>query len=378
MKRIMLNLLAVTDGGQVTRAREFLSRFRKFDSNSNLIILRRKGTLAFCDNVENKTIVDVSIGDSVLRPWLRLAWENFNLKSVVKNYSPNVYLSFSHYLPSAIGKDVVTILGVTNMAPFSPGALSRDRLWLKVKMIILRHGIVSSAKKATHVIALSNLCRNTLIDSGVHGDKISVINNGVNQPQGNCLGSISEAGVPSDFILYVSSFFHYKNFKLLIRAYGALPDEIVRAFPLVLVGRIDDVKYYNQLQFLVERLNLSGRVKFVDVVEKNKLELYYRSASLFVFPSLIENCPNILLEALSFGCPILCSSAQPMEEFGGSAVTYFDPYSELDLSKLIHGCLDNPIILQEMKELSRERSKCFSWDVFTESVVNLTKVNGPL
>jgi len=60
-----------------------------------------------------------------------------------------------------------------------------------------------------------------------------------------------------------------------------------------------------------------------------------------------------------------------MKEFGGDAVAYFDPYSEVELSKLMQRTLDDPEALRKMSELSRERSKRFSWDLFTESVVDL-------
>jgi len=371
MSRILINLLAVTDGGQVTRANEFLNRFGTYDGESTLTILRRSGTLPFCDSISNATVINVAIGDSALRPWVRLFWENVNLRLVLKEIRPEIYLSFSHYLPSSIGRDVITILGVTNLAPFSPMALSKERFGMKVKMKLLRYGIISSARKASHVVALSNLCKQILINHGINKKNITVINNGVNHPQSEDRCLKSDLNVQKKFILYVSSFFHYKNFKLLINAYAALSDDMREEYQLVLVGRVDDVAYFNELHVLVDTLNLREKIKFVDVVQREKLEVYYETSSLFVFPSLIENCPNILLEALSFGCPILCSSAEPMKEFGGDAVAYFDPYSEVELSKLMQRTLDDPEALRKMSELSRERSKRFSWDLFTESVVDL-------
>ena len=193
-------------------------------------------------------------------------------------------------------------------------------------MKILRYGIISSARKASHVVALSNLCQQILINHGINERNITVINNGVNHPQNEDRCLKSDLNVQKKFILYVSSFFHYKNFKLLINAYAALSDDMREEYQLVLVGRVDDVAYFNELHVLVDTLKLQDKIKFVDVVQREKLEVYYETSSLFVFPSLIENCPNILLEALSFGCPILCSSAEPMKEFGGDAVAYFDPY----------------------------------------------------
>ena len=374
MSTIMLNLLAVTDGGQVTRASEFLNIFRNYDSESSLVVLRRKGTLPFCDLIENTKIIDVEISNSIFRPWFRLFWENINLRFIVKNIQPEIYISFSHYLPTSIDKSVTSIIGVTNLAPFTPLALSKEKFTMKVKMKILRYSIISSAKKATHVIALSKLCKSILINHGIKSKNITVINNGVNNTNNDStISPIDSYSIESNFILYVSSFFHYKNFEILIKSYGILSKKMINNYQLVLIGRVHDESYYKDLKVLVRKLNIEDRVVFIPEIKREELVYFYKNTTLFIFPSLIENCPNILLEALSFGCPILCSSAKPMPEFGGSAVSYFNPHSVSSLHRIMVSTINNQNILSKMKNMSLNRSKVYSWNLFTKSVVDLIK-----
>lgn len=369
MSTILLNLLAVTDGGQVTRAREFLNLFRKYDNDSNLIVLRRKDTLSFCNSVQNIKIKDIELTNSILRPWARLFWENVNLRFFLKVKPIDIYISFSHYLPTSIDNSVISIIGVTNLAPFTPLAMVNEKFTMRLKMKLLRYSIISSAKKATHVIALSKLCKSTLINNGVKSSNITVINNGVNASN-NIKIKLSHT-IESNYILYVSSFFHYKNFEILIKSYGLLSEEIRNNYKLVLIGRVHDYSYYEDLKALVRKINLENRVVFIAELKREELSYFYKNASLFVFPSLIENCPNILLEALSFGCPILCSSAHPMPEFGGNSVIYFNPYSVLHLQRIMESTLINQNTMVILKNKSLNRSKLYSWDMFTKSVIDL-------
>ena len=182
-KKIILNLLAVTDGGQVTRSKAFLRNFDKFDSSSELIILKRKGTLDFCHEIENIShkIIEVSLGGPMLRAWRRLFWENTILKIIIQKENPQIYLTFSHYIPRTIKKDIFSIMGVTNLAPFSSLLLVNELVSMRIKMKLLKRSILTSAKRANTVISLSKKCKEMLEINGVKGEKIKVVPNGLDK-----------------------------------------------------------------------------------------------------------------------------------------------------------------------------------------------------
>ena len=335
---ILLNLLAVTDGGQVTRAKAFLSKFGDHDTLSKLIIVKRKGSLKFCEELEGVKIIDINLGNSFLRPWLRLVWENTLLKLIVIKEEPNIYLTFSHYLPLSISSKIYSIVGVTNLAPFIKESMKNEPLLMKIKMDILKIGIIASAKRAARVIALSQKCKEMLNSSGVNPSKISIISNGVevqndSQPSENLC--MNKYGITTDYLLYVSSFFPYKKFETVIDAYSLLPAEQQNNFCLMLVGRVQDKNYYDQLINLVARKGLNNKIVFIPEVSRDELLDLYKSSHIFIFASSVENCPNILLEAMSCGCCILCSSDEPMPEFGQASVEYFNSSNSEELSKKI-------------------------------------------
>ena len=81
-----------------------------------------------------------------------------------------------------------------------------------------------------------------------------------------------------------------------------------------------------------------------------------------VFASEAENCPNVLLEAMAAGKPILCSRRPPMPEFGGDAVWYFEPSSVDELSAQLLRLLREPDTRAALGARAAERSRRFDWD----------------
>lgn len=60
-----------------------------------------------------------------------------------------------------------------------------------------------------------------------------------------------------------------------------------------------------ELKALVESLGLSGSVTFVGRVDNDRMPELYRSADVAINPSLIDNMPNSVLEALASGVPVV-------------------------------------------------------------------------
>lgn len=374
MAGILLNLLAATAGGQIARAEAFLQRFRRYNPDVRLVILKDSQALPFCENAPDWEVKNVSIGTGRLRALRRMAWENVFLPNLMRKEKLDAYLTFSHYLPACLGSNVRSIVGVSNLAPFSAAAWNVESNAVRLKMWLLRRSILSSAKRADRVIALSNACKRVLVGCGVDTSKISVIPNGVApcSPDG---GADLPPALPFDmpYILSVSHFHRYKNFDRLVEAYELLPADLRRRYCLVIVGKAYDAKYFGQIEELVAKSGMGARIFIIPGMERVQLDSLYRNASLFVFPSLIENSPNILLEAMAYGLPILASNVEPMLEFGGDGIRYFDGFSAMDLTRRMTEMLSDVEGTADLRQRATMRSKEYSWDAFTESVVDLCR-----
>jgi glycosyltransferase involved in cell wall biosynthesis len=238
-------------------------------------------------------------------------------------------------------------------------------------MLLLRRTILSSASRADRVLALSETCRDILIDNGISQEKIVVAPNGVDPSWGyhNKTIKIGEAfGIRKSFLLYVSHFYRYKNHFRLLDAFKMLPKTFKESHQLVLVGKPSDMEYYLEVQRYINISGLKNEVIQIPGLSQPQLKVLYQSTALFIFPSLIENSPNSLLEAMMAGSPVIAGSRAPMREFCGTAAIYFDPLSVIDIRNKIVMLLENDDLRHCMRRHSVEQAGKYTWDDFVRVV----------
>jgi glycosyltransferase involved in cell wall biosynthesis len=370
--RILVNLLAGNSGGQVTRAVEFFERINSFLPNATFIVIKETNSLAELKVSKNILVKNIRLGGSITGVIRRLWWENIFLKRVLAQNQANVYLTFSHYLP-AIRLPLPTVVGVSNLAPFSKEAFMSEGILVRLKLLILRLTILSSVNRATRVLALSKTCKSILVECGTSADKISVASNGVDkfweEPALQLPTSLGDY-CNEPYFLYVSHFHRYKNHIRLVKAFFHLPNHLKSSYRLVLIGQPANLRYYKEVLSLIDFLDLRDRVVVVPGATKSILRSAYQGCSLFLFPSLIENSPNILLEAMRSGAPVLSSDFLPMPEFCGSSVIYFDALDELSMSAAIECALGSKISLEDLVVKSKGRSVKYTWDIFCQRVAS--------
>ena len=161
----------------------------------------------------------------------------------------------------------------------------------------------------------------------------------------------------------MSSIDRYKAQMEVVRAYGILKAQCKKLPKLVLVGPVNDAKYERDVRAEVRRLGLCANVVLAGPVPYSELPATYQHASLHIFASESENCPNILLEAMASGKPVLSSMIAPMPEFGTDAVEYFDPRDPHDLAEKIETLLGSPVRMAELARRAELRARDFDWTV---------------
>ncbi|RZJ90430.1 MAG: glycosyltransferase family 4 protein [Chryseobacterium sp.] len=110
------------------------------------------------------------------------------------------------------------------------------------------------------------------------------------------------------FIIAVGRLTHVKGFDQLIDAFSNIDNDSV---DLLIVGGGEE---YENLDRQIKSLEISDRVILVGA--KDNLQDYYSQAELLVLSSRNEGYPNVLIEAMSFGCPCIAMDC----EFGPSEI----------------------------------------------------------
>jgi glycosyltransferase involved in cell wall biosynthesis len=176
-----------------------------------------------------------------------------------------------------------------------------DRKSWKIKLSdIVLNSIVNK------VIAVSSHVKKSLKDyQGIYARRMVVLPNGVeafsNQKE---LSLKFTEGKKSFDILNVGSMKNSNKgqgnlIKILHQLKQKHSDLDIR---LILIG---DGKLRKDFQDLVDKYNLKRQVVFTGMLDKVELNKYYSTANVFILNSDNEGCPNVVLEAMSFGLPVI-------------------------------------------------------------------------
>ncbi len=130
---------------------------------------------------------------------------------------------------------------------------------------------------------------------------------------------------------------------------------------MLLVGEADNV-FGDQVRSVVKENGLDERVLITGTISYLELPNLYHHATINLFASSCENCPNIFLEALGAGRPVLSSDIMPMPEFGGDSVEYFTPTDSIDIHRALNEVLMDESKLSQLAKLAGKRSAAFNWE----------------
>ena len=139
---------------------------------------------------------------------------------------------------------------------------------------------------------------------------VSVIPNGVDTElfQPRAASSISSQPGESLHVLFVGRFHEQKNLEFLFRQIARLGAD---SFELHLVGDGPEEK---RLRSLAGQLGIEKSIVWHGWVARTALPGTYQSSDCLVNPSLYEGMPNVVLEAMACGLPVLASNIKGHDE----------------------------------------------------------------
>jgi len=112
-------------------------------------------------------------------------------------------------------------------------------------------------------------------------------------------------------ILFVSRLIERKGLQFIIPQLKKIQDSTEKSVKLIVVG---DGPYRETLERIAEENHVSDIVEFVGQKGKEEIVPFYQNADLFILPSSKEGMPNVVLEAMACGLPIIMTPCEGSAE----------------------------------------------------------------
>lgn len=278
--------------------------------------------------------------------------------------SADLSVFFNYIVPPHIsGKVITTIHDMTYLRfPETVEAKNLRRL---------RKGMSYSIKRSDHILTVSEFSKREIIELlGVPEEKISVVPNAAPMPQkGMEFASCAQKfGITGPYLFYVGNIEPRKNLARLIGAYAQLKREKGIPHQLVLAGG----KGWGNEEIHQTASGVEG-VLFTGYLTEAEKATLYQNAEAFVFPSLYEGFGIPPLEAMSYGCPVVCANAASLPEVVGDAAELVDPLSEVDIARGIWRVLSDRERAAELVRRGYKQIKEYTWDASAEKLRQVCK-----
>ncbi len=184
---------------------------------------------------------------------------------------------------------------------------------------------------------------------GLTPEMISPVPLGVAPPRAPRRPKIDPAGY-GRFVLYVGGAERRKNLATLFAALARMPGEPAPA--LVLIGSAG--------------FGLPAppgvRIEALGEVDDDTLAAFYRSCAAFAYPSLYEGFGLPILEAMSYGAPVVAARSSSLPEAGGDAAMYVEPLDDGGFATAFTRILNDVPFAEDLRARGRARAAELTWE----------------
>jgi glycosyltransferase involved in cell wall biosynthesis len=240
-----------------------------------------------------------------------------------------------------------------------------------------RKMIIRAGQSASALIAVSGALKNSLVALGLPQEKIAVLRNGVDLNMfspADREAARQRCGIRGRTLLSVGNLVELKGHDLMLRALEALTD-----YELLIVGEGPELK---RLRTLADSLGVQTRVRFLGSVPHMNLRDIYVACDALVVASSREGWPNVVLEALACGTPVIATPVGGIPEILTSpdAGILLKARTPEALSQAVKQLFQSPPARQKTRLFAEQ----FSWDatslgqlrVFEEILANGSFTSG--
>lgn len=254
----------------------------------------------------------------VNRPGARIMWEQTALPLALRVRRPDLFHGMVNVLPFACpAPSLVTVMDLSFLRTQATVPGPRRRY---LQVLCGR-----SARRASRVLAISRATANDVRHYfDVPSSRIEVVPVPA-EPQVEAPAASPDfvKSLPDNYLLHLGTLEPRKNLGWLIEAFAAWLEHTGADWHLVLAGAPGWGGEPARLEAAVRRLGLTERVWFPGWVPPSGMHDLYGRARAVVLPSLLEGFGIPLLDAMTYGVPVLCHDIPSLRELAADSAAWF-------------------------------------------------------
>ncbi len=311
------------------------------------------------DFIFSENITPVKLLPPARRPWLWNLWFNVSVKGVLRDLSPDLFLSIDGYLPLNVKTPCLPVIHDLNFEHYPNDMPARYAKWYRKKFPLF-------AKQAVRIATVSEFSKNDIAEKyQIDKDKIDVVYNGaasgfvpLAEEKQNEVRIKYSKGEP--YFLYIGALHPRKNLERLVRAFGAFKRKTNSTTKLVIAG--GGYWKYEGLRMAVYELPEKEEIIFLGRLSEEELHAITASARALTYVPYFEGFGIPIVEAMSCDVPVITSNITSMPEVAGEAALFVDPFSEESISSAMILIDKDESVRQTLISKARLQREKFSWD----------------
>lgn len=304
----------------------------------------------FSDNVK-----PVIVSPPARHPILFIIWFEWSLRSALKKYQIDVFLSFDGFL--SLGSKIPQVLIVHDIAyaHFPQYLPFKNRKYYQYFM-------PKFLKKAYKIIAVSQFVKDDVLDKfpDLKSKGISVAYNALpshfsNEP------SIKNSYLDHPYFIVPGSIHPRKNTLNILKAFKAFNNETKLNFKIVFVGKFmwqpDD-----ELLCFWKEMAVNKLLIHIEDAEDQDMVNWISYSNALIYVSIFEGFGIPVIEGFECKVPVICSNNTSIDEVAADAAYKVDPLDVDAIKNAMLNIINDAKLRNDLIEKGKKRVKDFDWD----------------
>jgi glycosyltransferase involved in cell wall biosynthesis len=293
-------------------------------------------------------------------------WKQFQLPDLVKKHNPDLLICLDFVSPAA--SLPCKRLTVIHDAFFWQIPENYPKWWRKYFLNLIRKGL----RENTQIITTTDYSKHCLQQYLGNSWPISVIYQTSKALTGAAdVHFLQKNSLPKlGYFLHIGTFDRRKNLPLLVQAYADYLTKSNQPKKLVLAGGAGQSQQLNDLpevKRLIASLGLEQEVLLPGYLTDGEIKSLYEGAFAYLFPSTNEGFGIPVLEAMTFGLPVIHSDQPALAEVAGSNGLSFQTNNVNDLTEKMILLEEDATLRTNLILQGKERVKEFTAEKFIDA-----------